>query len=136
MKTHVTFRCDQFLPDGEDRAMPSPEPSGKRAADFLAAGLRGRGFEPHEPIAEDWGWVIPIRNERFDLWVGCGKYGDHPDGFLCFIEPHRPTIRRLFRKMDTSEPVLALGKALDEILSANPAIKDVAWSTYEKFNCP
>ena len=116
MKTHVTFRCDQFPPNDEDAAKPNPELFGKRAADFLVAGLRSKGFEPREPIAEDWGWVIPVKNERFDLWIGCGKYGEHPDGFLCFIEPHRPMIRRLFRKIDTSGPILALHEAIDQVL--------------------
>jgi hypothetical protein len=69
MKTHVTFRCDLFPPNAEDAAKPNPELFGKRLADFLAAELRAKGFEPRQPIAEDWGWVLPIKNDRFDLWI-------------------------------------------------------------------
>jgi hypothetical protein len=68
--------------------------------------------------------------------IGCGQYGQQPDGFLCFIEPSRPTICRLFRKIDTSGPVSALQQSLDEILSANPAISELSWSTHDEFNRP
>lgn len=136
MKTHVEFRSNAFPPyDGEVDDI-NPGRYGKRLAEFLVAGLKQHGFEPLEPVAEDWGWKVPIPNERFALWVGCGNYDEYPDdGFLCFIEPHQPSIRRwLFWTVDTSARIRSLQEAIDQVLAANSAIRDRKWWSYEEFN--
>lgn len=48
--------------DGEEKLI-NPDLWGKRLADFLREGLRQQGFETQEPIAEDWGWAIPVVNK-------------------------------------------------------------------------
>ena len=87
MKTHVQFRSDAFPPyDGEEDEI-NPGRYGKRVAEFLVRGLKDKGFEPLDPVAEDWGWVVPIKNDGFNLWIGCGNYDEYPDdGFVCFID--------------------------------------------------
>jgi hypothetical protein len=70
------------------------------------------------------------------LWIGCGNYEEYPDGFLCFIEPHKPTIRKFLRKIDTSARVGALREAIDQLLSTNPGIRDKRWWTFDEFNRP
>jgi hypothetical protein len=136
MKTHVEFRSESFPPyDGEENQV-NPRRYGKRLAEYMRLGLATSGFTPLDLIAEDWGWVIPIENDKFNLWVGCGNYDEYPDdGFLCFIEPHQPKIRRwLIWTIDTSLRVTALQMAIDQVLSANPAIRDKKWWTYDEFN--
>jgi hypothetical protein len=138
MKTHVEFRSDDFPPyDGEEDEV-NPGRYGKRLAEFLVRGLKQQGFEPLEPIAEDWGWVIPIKNDAFKLWIGCGNYQEYPDGFLCFIEPHQPTVRRfcVLWKIDTSKQVTALQQAMDQLMSSHPGIREKRWWTYEEFIKP
>lgn len=136
MKTHVEFRSNEFPPyEGEEDEI-NPGRYGKRLAEFLVRELRAKGFEPLGPIAEDWGWVVPIMNQGFKLWIGCGNYDEYPDGFLCFIEPHRPAIRRFpfLSKIDTSTKVGQLQAAIDQALSANPGIRETRWWTFEEFN--
>jgi hypothetical protein len=137
MESHVEFRSSAFPPyDGEEAAI-NPGRWGKRLAEFLAAGLQGRGFVIRDLIAEDWGWVIPIENPSFPLWIGCGNYDEYPDdGFFCFIEPHKPTIRRWFRKVDTIEQVTALRAAMNKVLGAEPSTRGLRWWTYEDVNNP
>lgn len=138
MKTHVEFRSDAFPPyEGEEDEI-NPGIFGKRLAEFLKNGLQSKGFQPEELIAEDWGWMIPIQNEAFPLWIGCGNYPEYPNGFLCFIEPHEPLLKKFlfFGKIDTTERVGALQAAVDEVLSAEPAISGLKWWTFEEFNQP
>jgi len=78
---------------------------------------------------------VPIRNPQFSLWIDCGRYQEYPDGFLCFIEPHEPSIRRLLKKIDTRERVSALQIALDRMLSAEEGIRFKRW-TYDEFMRP
>ncbi len=133
MKTHVKFRSDAFPPyEGEEEEI-NPGVYGKRLAEFLVRGLENKGFEPLDPVPEDWGWVVPIKNDGFRLWIGCSNSDDH---FLCFIVPHQPAIRRFgfLWKIDTSEKVTALQQAIDALLSGNPAIRDKRWWSYDEFN--
>ena len=100
MKSCVEFRSDCFPAyDGEEKKI-NPGLWGKRLSEFVRDGLRARGFDAGEPLAVDWGWLIPIGNESFRLWVGCGRYQEYPDGFLRFVEAHVPVIRRFPGKVD------------------------------------
>jgi len=134
MKTHVEFRSDAFPAyEGEVKEI-NPGRFGKRLAEFLAAGLAREGFEAGDPIAEDWGWVLPIKNETFPLWIGCGNYEEYSNGFLCFIEPHKPFVRSLFKKISTGSRVGALQEAMHNVLSANARISDIKWWSHDEFN--
>ena len=134
--THVEFRSDRFAAyDGEEEQI-NPGLWGKRLAEFLRDNLPFEGFEINEPFAEDWGWVVPIANESFDLWIGCGHYQEYPDGYLCFIEPHRHIVRKFLKKIDTRERVTSVQMALDKILVENAGISAKRWWTYEELNNP
>jgi len=136
MKTRVEFRSAAFPPyDGEEDEI-NPGVFGKRFAEFLVRGLSKKGFRPLKLSAEDWGWVIPIENDGFRLWIGCANQDESPDGFSCFIEPHTPTIRKylIFGRVDTSARVMALQQAIDEILAADPSIADKHWWSHEEYN--
>jgi hypothetical protein len=65
------------------------------------------------------------------MWIGCGHYRADRDSYLCFIEPHKPTIRRLFRNIETREHILKLQEAIDRLLSRNASIRDKRWWTFE-----
>lgn len=129
MKTHVEFRSEAFQRGSDD------EVGGRVLARFVSDGLQQRGFEPGKPNEEDWGWVVPIKNDRCDLWIGCGEYEEYPDGYGCFIEPHKPVIRRFgfLWKVDVSAEIAALQRALDGVLTADARIRDVRWWTYDEF---
>ena len=133
MQTHVEFRSDRFPPyDGEEQQV-NPGLWRKRLAEFLRDNLRTEGFASEEPIAEDWGWVVPITNEHFRLWIGCGNYEEYPDGFLCFIEPHTPFVRKLWKKIATEGRVTSLQRAMDKVLSEAAGIREKRWWTHDEF---
>ncbi|MET0027738.1 MAG: hypothetical protein ABW101_08880 [Candidatus Thiodiazotropha sp.] len=138
MKSHVEFRSDLFPPyDGEEEQI-NPGRFGKRVAEFIIDGLKKSEFKTEEPIPEDWGWVIPIENQEFNLWIGCGNYEEYPNGFLCFIEPHNPEIRKFpfCRKISTANTVNQLREAMSDILSNTPGIDGIKWYTHDEFNNP
>lgn len=108
MLTYVEFKSTAFPPyDGESEEI-NPGRFGKRLAEYLSADLARRGEAVGELFTEDWGWVVPIENAGFDLWIGVGNYEEYPDGFLCFIEPHTEHVRKLIKKIATRERVAAL----------------------------
>ena len=63
----------------------------------------------------------------FPLWIGCGQYLEFDDGFLCFIEPSKPYVRRWFRRIFVSDLVERLALVMDQCLQGSSAIVDVRW---------
>jgi hypothetical protein len=136
VQTYVEFRSDRFPAyDGEEEQV-NPGVWGKRLAEYLRDNLRNQGFATGEPIAEDWGWVVPVANEQFRLWIGCGNYQEYLDGFLCFIEPRSPFIRKLLKKIDTEPRVASLQRAMDKILDQAAGIREKRWFTHDDLNNP
>ena len=127
MKTQVEFRSDKFPPyDGEEEQI-NPNRWGKRLAEYLEGELNARGIGTRRLIPEDWGWCLIVKNDAFSMWIGCGNYQEYPNGYLCFVEPSKPVVRRLFKKIGTTEQVGRVTQALNEILTSDPEIHDVRW---------
>ena len=104
--THVEVRSDKFPAHKGEEEEINPHLWGKGLADFLRIKLLAEEFKTAKPIAEDWGFRIDVVNEGFGLWIGCGRYQEYPDGYLCFIEPHTPYVRD-FLERSTRESALA-----------------------------
>jgi hypothetical protein len=132
--SHVEFRSDLFPPYPGEEEETNPGRFGKRLAEFLVGGLRQAGIGCKDPIAESWGWLIKVDNDAFPLSIGVGTYDEYEDGWLCFIEPHEASIRKLFKKIDTRGPVGNLQQAMDKLLTAEPRIRDLRWATHDGFN--
>lgn len=133
---YVEFRSDRFPPyEGEEEQI-NPNLWGKRLAEFPCAKLLAAGVKTEDPFSEDWGWRIDVVNEAFPLWIGCSHYQEYPNGYLCFIKPHTPYVRKLFRKVDVREPVASLQRALDNVLSEADGIREMRWWTHDEFNKP
>ncbi|MDH5422247.1 MAG: hypothetical protein OEY55_10640, partial [Acidimicrobiia bacterium] len=72
MNTQFEFRSAKFPPyDGEEDEI-NPGVWGRRLAEYFVEKLAAAGIETEAPIAEDWGWYLPVRNERFRLAICCG----------------------------------------------------------------
>jgi hypothetical protein len=127
MRTHLEFRSDAFPPQRGEEEQINPGRWGKALADYLRAQLTSRGLPGGDPYAEDWGWGIPLDNAAFSLWVGCGNYEEYPDGFLCFIEPRKPLVRKLFSKIDTTAKVEEVASALEAALKSHPGVRELRW---------
>jgi len=127
MRTRVEFRSDLFPPyEGEEEEI-NPDLWGQRLAEYLKEKLTDAGLETGDMWSEDWGWCLQLENEAFPLWIGCGHYQEHPDAYLCFVEPSKAVIRRGLRKVDTTTAVQRVVDALGAILNADPQITDVRW---------
>ena len=127
MKTQVEFRSSKFPPyDGEEEEI-NPGLWGRRLAEYLVQKLSEHGIKTGEIIAEDWGYYIPVQNEKFRLGVCCGHQNGDDDEFLIFTDPSMPTIKKWFKKIDVTAPLSRLTEALQQILSSDPDITDVTW---------
>ena len=128
MRTHVEFRSSAFPAYEDEDEQVNPGRFGRRLAEFLQAQLPVQGIPTEEIYAEDWGWAVPVVNQAFSVWVGCGNYEEYPDGFLCFIEPSKPTVRKgLFKKVDTTQVVERVAVALEKALVSRPDVREIRW---------
>ena len=130
MKTQVEFRSNKFPPYAGEEEQINPGLWGKRLAEYLVQKLSEKGIQTDEIIPEDWGWYIPIRNEGSGvrLAVCCGHQDGEDDEFLCFTEPSRPVIKKLFKKIDATVQLARLTDALQQILVSDSDIRDVVWT--------
>ena len=127
MRTQVEFRSSKFPPyEGEEDEI-NPGLWGKRLAEYFVENLAEKGIETGDMVPEDWGWYVPVRNERFRLALCCGHQDGDDDEFLCFTDPATPVVRKFFRKIDVTPQLTRLIEAVQEILSADPDIQDVVW---------
>ena len=126
MRTRFEFRSSSFpaLPGEETEVAPGRW--GKRLAELLAAGLREEGWTVDELSAASWGWKLSVENTAFPLWLGCGNSPGAVDGFAVFLEPGEPSVRRLFRRIDTTEIVGRLGDSIERILRRSPEVRDLS----------
>ncbi|MEO9130763.1 MAG: hypothetical protein ABI240_06100 [Sphingomonas sp.] len=129
MQTHLEFRSTAFPAYPGEEEEINPGRYGKRLAEFLAGELPRYGFKVVDLNAEDWGWRIDLAHDAFPLWIGCGNYEEHEDGFLCFIEPSRPFVRRWLKRVPTSETTERLATALEQIVLQSRNARDVRWWT-------
>jgi hypothetical protein len=127
MKTQVEFRSSKFPPyEGEEEEI-NPGLWGKRLAEYLVQKLADLGIETEDIIAEDWGYYVPVRNEGFQLALCCGHQDGDDDEFLCFTEPSKPIVKKLFKKVDATVQLSRLTEAIEKILSSDPDIREIVW---------
>ena len=98
----------------------------------MVKALKAEGFKPDEPGPEDWGWCVTIENPEFSLWVGCGHYQEYEDGFLCFIEPSKPFVRRWFHRIPTEAVVGRVAIVLETALKSHPDVYGLRWWSDEE----
>ena len=127
MRTHVEFVSNEFPPCENEEEQINPGRYGKRLAEFLADGLASYGFKVVCIGAEDWGWMVELENEAFPLWIGCGNYEEFENGFLCFIEPSKPFVRKWFLKMETGPKVEQLATAIEAVLKGSGKVSQLRW---------
>ena len=128
MKTHFEFRSAKFPPyDGEEDEI-NPGVWGRRLAEYLVEKLLAAGIETEAPIAEDWGWYVPVRNDRFRLAICCGHQSGDDDEFLCFTDPSTSQVRKGFKKIDVTAELTRLTEAIHQILSTDPEIDSLVSS--------
>jgi hypothetical protein len=128
VKTQVEFRSSKFPPyEGEEEEI-NPGLWGRRLAEYLVDRLAEKGVVTDQIIPEDWGYYVRVRNEGFRLGLCCGHQNGDDDEFLCFTDPDRPLFRKFFKKIDATPQLTRLTEALQEILAADPEIREIVWT--------
>jgi hypothetical protein len=132
MRSHLQFSSTAFSPyPGEEEVNPGI--FGKRLAEHLAKRLPAHGLAVAEDlIPEDWGWQVQLEGQPFPVWIGCANYEDLANGFLCFVEPSKPFVRRWFKKFDTRETVERVAAAIETILKESGEVQQMRWWTEEE----
>lgn len=125
MKTLVRFQSDSF-PYKENECI-NPHLYGEQLAVYIAKQLPMFGYEVLDYYPEDVGWEIRIHNATFPLYIRCSNQGNGDDWFCCMISPNKPVIRQWFKKIDTTDRVEKLSKALNTILNNHQDIHCIEW---------
>lgn len=93
---------------------------------YIGLKLNQRGTLVDRYVGEDWGWYCEIRHKVFALAYGVLAENDSEDFLIQFI-PHKPYVRKLFRKIDVLEPLAQLQDDVFDILQSAPSTKGPVW---------
>ncbi|MBK8386737.1 MAG: hypothetical protein IPL11_14305 [Candidatus Accumulibacter sp.] len=127
MRAQVEFVSADFPPyPGEDQG-PTPGRFGQRLAEFLAQELPAHGFPVLSVTVHMWGFKVALENTDYPLWLGCGNYEGHENGFLCFLEPATPFVRKWFRKLPNAPTIERLAIAVETILQSSGKVSNLRW---------
>lgn len=127
MRAQVEFVSTDFPPyPGEDQG-PTPGRFGQRLAEFLAQELPAHGFPVLSVTVHMWGFKVALENTDYPLWLGCGNYEGHENGFLCFLEPATPFVRKWFRKLPNAPTIERLAIAVETILQSSGKVSNLRW---------
>jgi hypothetical protein len=127
MRTHLEFTSTAFPAYPNEDKEINPGIFGQRLAEFLSEKLPQHGFKVLCIGAEDWGWMVEMENKEFPLWIGCANYEDGENGFQCFIEPSKPSVRKWFSKIETGPIVDKLAAALEAVLLQSGKVSNLRW---------
>jgi hypothetical protein len=129
MNAALEFVSAHFPADPDEEELINPGRWGRRLAAFLAEGLRTRGLCADVPRPTDWGWRIDVAaGAPFRLWIGCCNLDESGEGYLVFVEPSRPHVRRLFRKLATAPYVEPIAEALRAALAESGKVSELRWA--------
>ena len=136
MRAQFQFVSADFPPYPGEEQQINPGRYGRRLAEFLAQQLPAQGFPVRTVGVEDWGVMVELENPDYPLWIGCGNYEEHENGFLCFIEPSTPHVRKWFRKFANAPTVERLAAAIEAILLASGKVSNLRWWTENELHRP
>ena len=127
MRAQMEFISADFPPyPGEDEQI-NPGRYGLRLAEFLSQQLPAHGFSIRTVGVEDWGVMVELVNPDYPLWIGCSNYEEKENGFLCFIEPSTPFVRKWLKKFANAPTVERLANAMEMILLSSGKVSNLRW---------
>ncbi len=121
----LRFESSAFaIVPGEQQAT-NPGITGKALAEWIREELRASGLSVGAPIAEDFGWCVPVKSATYSLYVTC--VNDSPPGHwqvFAFVEGG--LVDRLLRKDRSAELLAALFATLRSRLQSSSIIHGLA----------
>ena len=119
----LVFESQAFpvIPGEDDETNPGIY--GKSLSRWLAERLGSAGFSAGEPIAEDFGWCVPVDSNPHKLYVACAGTGETPDEWRVFAFAEGGVLARLRGKDRSAESVATLFAALRRILESAPDVR-------------
>jgi hypothetical protein len=124
---HAFFKTDKFrqvLDDDEiDRVV-----LGEDCIEWLRVQLsNGKSVVAKRPIYEDWGWTMALTVDGAQLWLNVQDWSfEEGQTWHLWLEPRGVLIRLNPGRYAAASKLLR--QLLDEVLSADSAIREVRWS--------
>jgi hypothetical protein len=137
VKTLVTFRSSAFNTSEAKEYFINPCCFGDDLAKWLTEQLRSKGYQATEvPRQEDFGWYFGFSVSGIEhcFVIGCRPGDNNEEGlWIGWLERSRGFIASLLGARKRGIQPTAV-RAIHEILSASPQIREVHWHFEHDFN--
>src|SRR5262245_57868498 len=94
----LDFESSAFAVVPGDDEETNPGIYGKALGQWLTEQLRAAGVPAGTPIAEDFGWCVPVESRPHSLYVACASTGEKPGEWRVFVFAEGGLLARLLGK--------------------------------------
>ena len=128
----ATFKTTRFEHKTPGPHFINPNCFGEDVAIWLRPALVTAGFDPSEPIQEDYGWGLWTRSGSDPYWIAIsvipedGSADEAEWGIGIAYDPGLDLFKRLFHRPREADS-LRVSAAVDAALKADPSIREVEW---------
>jgi len=119
------FETTRFENAPEVEEEVNPGRFGESLAEWLAGGLRRRGWDVRDVFWEDWGWVVSVHRGSKRFFVDCGNEDGSVVRWGVFPKARVGLLRRLFSRSPTTPDLAELDDDIGDIISAD---EGTTWS--------
>jgi len=118
----LSFESAAFpIAEGED-AETNPGIFGKSLAGWLSRRLRDLGANTGEPFAEDWGWCIELRDQKYRTGLACASEDDERTMWRVFAFVDLGLLGQFRGKETALREVNGLIGKVRQLLSNEPSV--------------
>jgi len=110
-----------------DSGGATQRPALRPLAESIAAELAAEGWVVDEIAGVEGGWNLSIENTSFQVWLELRPDPARPDGVRLAVQPRAAHVRRLFRKIDTTEVLERLAASIDAAVGRIAGLAEPAW---------
>ena len=129
MRDHVRFQSAEFTPADVEPGQINVERYGYALAMWVAGRLQERGFEVDQPVPEDWGWLLGVRNDGQIVRIGCGNVDGSVTEWLIWMEVASSGMlsRLLGRRSAGPNAAYGVAAAIHSALATSPNADGIEW---------
>jgi len=121
----LNFESAAFpISEGED-AETNPGIFGKSLAEWLSRHLRDLGVSTGQPFAEDWGWCIELRDQKYRTGLACASEDDERTMWRVFAFMDLGLLGQFRGKETALREVTGLIGKVRELLSNEPSVTNL-----------
>jgi hypothetical protein len=122
---HLLFESSRFAVRAGEDEETNPGIFGKSLAHWLGQQLVSPTFSVDDVIAEDFGWCVPIPDERMRVYLACSSTDENHNEWRVFVFAEGALLGRLFGRVKPPDVVAQVYTKLSGVLRGAAGVSNL-----------